>query len=348
MDNKNRSDIWGNLIMQIGSLAPVLTLLALILFFSIISPTFLTLNNMLNISTQISILALVAGAMTFVVLAAEIDLSVANVATMAGILMALSYTSDNAYLNGNLGLALLIALVASAGIGAMTGLTVTKLNIPSFAVTLAAMQISRGITLVTTQARPIYQLPDEITNLGSARLGSVPVLAIIAGVTLLIFHLILRYSHFGRHVYAVGGNKTAAKLVGIRTDLITFSCLLLAAITSGVAGILNVGRLGSAQTFGSEDLLIDSLAAVVIGGTSLFGGIGGIGNTVVGVLILGFLNNGLNQMTTNVFAKYLLKGLILLAALIINVVSVQLKDRAAKAMRASLFAEEHDNPEETN
>lgn len=334
------SEIWITLVTRLGSLAPVLTLLALILLFSLISPTFLTVNNMLNISAQISILALVAGGMTFVVLAAQIDLSVANVAMMAGILMALSYTSDVQFLQSNLFLSVLVAIVAAAGIGVLTGVTVTKLNIPSFAVTLAAMQISRGVTLVTTQARPIYDIPETLTDLGAARIGSVPVLAIIAAVVLLIFYLVLRYTHFGRYVYAVGGNPTAAKLVGIRTDLITFSCLVLAAVMSGIAGVLNVGRLGSAQTFGSEDLLIDSLAAVVIGGTSLFGGVGGIGNTVIGVLILGFLNNGLNQMTTNVFAKYLLKGIILLGALIINVMSVRLRDRATEAMRAALFTEE--------
>lgn len=324
-------------LVRIGSLAPVLTLAALVLFFSVVSPSFLTGANLLNIVAQVSILALVAGGMTFVVLSGEIDLSVANMATMAGIIMALAYNSDLPFLRFNVLTSTLLAILAAAGIGSATGLVVTKLGIPSFAATLAAMQISRGITLVLTQARPIYNVPESLSEIGSARVGPIPLLGLIAVGTLVLFHLILHYSRFGRYVYAVGGNRTAAKLVGIRVHQITFSCLVLSAVVSGIAGILNVGRLGSAQTFGSEDLLIDSLAAVVIGGASLFGGVGSIGGTVVGILILGVLNNGLNQMMANVFAKYLFKGLILLGALVINVLSIRLKDRAAEMAREALF-----------
>ncbi|MGQ9593925.1 MAG: ABC transporter permease, partial [Anaerolineae bacterium] len=240
-------------LIRIGSLAPVLTLLALVMLFSIVSPSFLTVPNLLNISAQVAILALVAGGMTFVVLGGEIDLSVANVATMAGIIMALAYNSNVPFLRSNVVTSVLLAIAASAGIGSITGLAVTKIGIPSFAATLAAMQISRGITLVFTQARPIYNVPEFLTDIGSARVGPVPFLAVLAGATLVLFHFVLRYSHFGRYVYAVGGNRMAARLVGIRVGRITFFCLVLSAIVSGVAGVLNVGRLGSAQTVGSED-----------------------------------------------------------------------------------------------
>jgi len=330
-------------LVRLGSLAPVLTLAALVFFFSVVSPSFLTVPNLLNIAAQISILALVAGGMTFVVLAGEIDLSVANMATMAGIIMALAYNSDVLLLKDNVFTSTLVAILAAAGIGSVTGFVVTKLGIPSFAATLAAMQISRGITLVLTQARPIYNVPPSLSDIGSARVGSIPILGLIAVGTLVLFHLILHYSRFGRYIYAVGGNRTAAKLVGIQVHWITFSCLVLSAVVSGVAGVLNVGRLGSAQTFGSEDLLIDSLAAVVIGGASLFGGVGNIGGTVVGILILGVLNNGLNQMMANVFAKYLFKGLILLGALVINILSIRLRDRAAEMAREALFVAEEDS-----
>jgi ribose transport system permease protein len=336
---KRRSDFRTTLLVRLGSFAPLITLLVLMLLFTLTSSKFLTVTNLLNISAQISILSMVAAGMTLVILTGEIDLSVANIAMMSGLLMALFYQSDWPLLGSNAFFSILTAILAAAGLGVVTGVSVTKLGIPSFAVTLATMQISRGVTMTVTEGRPIYQLPEPITALASARIGSVPALAVMAAVVLVFFYLILRYSHYGRYLYAVGGNRVAARLVGIRTSFITFSALLISATMAGIGGVLNTGRLGSAQTFGSEDLLIDSLAAVVIGGTSLAGGIGGIGNTILGILILGVLNNGLNQMSTNIFMKYLFKGIILLLALVINVLSVKLKNRATTMARADRYDE---------
>ena len=191
------------------------------------------------------------------------------------------------------------------------------------------MQISRGITMTVTEGN-IYTIPQSLKWLGTFRIGPVPGIALIAVGVVLIFYLVLKFTHFGRYIYAVGGNRTAAKTVGIRNGLIITLVMSIAGMMAGIGGMFTIGRLGSAQTFGSEDLLIDSLAAVVIGGTALSGGIGGIANTVLGVLILGVLNNGLNQMSSNIFLKYLLKGLILLAALIINILTGWIKANSAR------------------
>lgn len=316
---------------RLASLAPVLTLLALMIFFSVASPTFLQSANLLNILAQVAVLSIVAAGTTLVLLIGEIDLSIANVSMSVGLILALLYVSPLPFFGGNIYLCVFAGLVLACVIGLVSGLSVAVLGIPSFAVTLATMQISQGITMTVTEGAPIYEIAPELRWLGSSRLGPIPGLSVIAAAALILFHLLLRYTHFGRQIYAVGGNRMAAKMVGIRTDLITTLVLVISALTAGIGGVLTVARLGSAQTFGSEDLLIDSLAAVVIGGTALSGGVGGIPGTVLGVLILGVLNNGLAKMSTNIFLKYLFKGLILLAALIINVLTSWVKERASTA-----------------
>lgn len=315
------------LYMRLASFTPLLTLIALIVLFAFTSEKFLSWNNATNIAGQISILCIVASGMTLVVLMGEIDLSVANNAMMTGIIMAMLYNSEVPLFTGNLVFCGIVGLLAALAIGLIAGLSTAWLGIPSFAVTLATMQISRGITMTVTEGRPIYDLPEILTKIGSFRVGPVPGLFVIALLILLIFYLLLKYTHYGRYIYAVGGNRTAAKMVGIRTRLMTTSVMAISGFMAGIGGVLTVARLGSAQTFGSEDLLIDSLAAVVIGGTALSGGVGGIPNTIMGVLILGVLNNGLNQMSSNIFLKYLFKGLILLAALIINIFTGWIKNR---------------------
>ncbi len=322
-------------VSNLASFAPILTLLALVVLFSITSEKFLKLDNLLNITGQVAVLSIVASGMTLVVLLGEIDLSVANMATMAGIVTAMLFNSTLPVVGGNLVLAMLAGMLLSTLIGVLCGYSVAVLGIPSFAVTLATMQISRGITMTITEGRPIYDIPESLRAIGSFRVGPFPGLFVLAIVIMLFFYLLLNHTHYGRYIYAVGGNKTAAKMVGIRTRLITGSVMAISGLMAGIGGILTVARLGSAQTFGSEDLLIDSLASVVIGGTMLSGGVGGIPNTLLGVFILGVLNNGLNQMSSNIFVKYLFKGLILLLALIINVATIWIKNRSVNRQTGS-------------
>jgi ribose transport system permease protein len=176
-----------------------------------------------------------------------------------------------------------------------------------------------------------YAVPPLVVTLGSGSIGGVPWIVIVAAVTLLIAHLVLTYTRFGRYVYMVGGNREAAEFSGVNVRVIIGAVLVISAMCSGLAGMLGVAYFGSAQQNEFDTFLLDAIAAVVVGGTSLFGGRGGIGNTIVGVLILGVLNNGLDHVDIDSFLKILIRGLILLAALVINVYAQRLRTTARAA-----------------
>lgn len=313
-------------------LTPLLTLLALVIAFSVSTENFLDLANLRNIFAQTATLAIAATGVTFVLLCAEIDLSIAAVATMTGVLAA--------YLHGVAGVpgiaAVAFAAAVAAAAGFFNGLIVSRLSVPSFMVTLATMQIASGVGQHITKGKILYTLPHAVEYLGGAYIGKnepfrLPVVVICGVIVLLLGHLVLTYTRFGRYVYMTGSNREASRLSGVNTKNIVTACLAISGFTAGAAGILNTGRLGSAQGFGMENMLLDSVAAVVLGGTSLFGGEGGIKNTAIGLLIFGVLNNGLNLLQLDIFVRLWLRGLVLLAALLLNVYALHLQKRTAAA-----------------
>jgi ribose transport system permease protein len=294
--------------------------------FSLLTENFLKLVNLRNIFAQTATLAISATGVTFVLLCAEIDLSIAAVATMTGVIAA--------FLFGTFGISGAVAMgiggIVAAATGLLNGLISTRLGLPSFMVTLATMQIASGLGQHITKGKIIYTLPPAVEYLGGAYLGKhepfrFPVVIICGVVTLLIGHFVLTYTRFGRYVYMTGSNREAARLSGVDTKNIVAACLAVSGLTAGVAGMLNSGRLGSAQGFGMDNILLDSIAAVVLGGTSLFGGEGGIKNTAIGLLIFGVLNNGLNQLQLDIFVRLWLRGVVLLIALVINVYALRLR-----------------------
>jgi ribose transport system permease protein len=314
---------------QLRNIAPFLTLLALVAFFSFASPSFATVGNVWNILQQVSVTAIIAVGLTFVILTAEIDLSVAAVANATGIVVAF-FTMQDASVNiANLPLpgpaAVLLALMTCGALGLVTAVGVTRIGIPSFIMTLAMMQIAAGVCALLVRGQIAYSVPDIITTLGSRSIGGVPWIVIVAGTTLLVAHLVLTYTRFGRYVYMVGGNREAAEYSGVNVRLIIGSVMVISAMCSGLAGMLGVAYFGSAQQNEFDSYLLDAIAAVVVGGTSLFGGRGGIGNTIVGLFVLGVLNNGLDHVNIDSFLKILIRGLILLAALVINVYAERLR-----------------------
>ena len=174
-------------------------------------------------------------------------------------------------------------------------------------------------------------MPPLLNTLGGEYIGTedplrIPVIIVVAVVVLLIGHFVLTYTKFGRYVYMTGSNREAARLSGINTKFIVGASLMISAACAGCAGMLNTGRLGSAQGYGLDDMLLDSISAVVLGGTSLFGGEGGIKNTVIGLLIFGILSNGLNQLQLDIYVRLVIRGIILLIALIINIYALKLRD----------------------
>jgi ribose transport system permease protein len=319
---------------QMRNIAPFLTLIFLSAFFALASPSFATLDNLGNILTQVSVTGIIAVGLTFVILCAEIDLSIAGIANVTGIAVAF-FTMQESYVNiANLPLpgaaAILLAIALCALLGLVNALGLTVIGIPSFIMTLAMMQIAAGISALLVRGQIAYKVPDVITTLGSGSIGGVPWIVIVAALMLLGGHLVLTYTRFGRYVYMVGGNREAAEYSGLNVKLILGSVMVISAVCSGLGGMLGVAHFGSAQQNEFDTYLLDSIAAVVVGGTSLFGGRGGIGNTIVGLFVLGVLNNGLDHVNIDSFLKILIRGLILLAALVINVYAQQLRERAVE------------------
>ncbi|HWL82230.1 MAG TPA: ABC transporter permease [Roseomonas sp.] len=330
-----REPLWQRLGGQLRNLAPFATLLALIALFSALSPSFATTANLGNILQQVSITAIIAVGLTYVILCAEIDLSVASVANATGILLAFLTLQDASVNIANLPLpgplAVLFALLGCLALGAVTAFGVTRIGIPSFIMTLAMLQIGNGIAAMLVRGQIAYSVPEVILTLGSGSIGPVPWIVAIAGLVLLLGHLVLTYTRFGRYVYMVGGNREAAEHSGVNVKAVVAAVMIVSALCSGLAGMLGVAYFGSAQQNQFDNYLLDAIAAVVVGGTSLFGGQGGIGNTIVGLLVLGVLNNGLDHIRMDSFLKILIRGLVLLLALVINVYAQRLRNRQRSA-----------------
>jgi ribose transport system permease protein len=319
---------------QMRNIAPFLTLIFLSAFFAVASPSFATIDNVGNILTQVSVTGIIAVGLTFVILCAEIDLSIASIANVTGIAVAY-FTLQESYVNiANVPLpgwaAILLALLLCALLGLVNALGLTLIGIPSFIMTLAMMQIAAGISALLVRGQIAYKVPDLISTLGSGSIGGIPWIVIVAALMLLAGHLVLTYTRFGRYVYMVGGNREAAEYSGLNVNLVLGCVMVIAAVCSGIGGMLGVAHFGSAQQNEFDTYLLDSIAAVVVGGTSLFGGRGGIGNTIIGLFVLGVLNNGLDHVNIDSFLKILIRGLILLAALVINVYAQRLRARAAE------------------
>jgi ribose transport system permease protein len=304
----------------ITTLAPVWTLLAMIIFFGLASETFLRPINLNNILVQISTLAIFATGMTFVLLTGEIDLSIAAIAGLTGMIAA--------YLFQNLDIQEPFPTIAGLGaatvLGLISGLASTRFRIPTFMATLAMSYIAAGLNTYVSKGRTISTLPEISIFLGSGRIGGpggFRVIVVVAIVSLLIGYLVLRYTRFGRYVYMTGASKPAARLVGVNTNRIIISVLTISGFMAGVAGIVGMGRLGSAYPDVIPSYLLDTIAAVVLGGTALTGGRGGIPQTVMGLLIYGTLRNGLDNIPQiDPLLKDFITGVVLLGALIVNLV----------------------------
>ena len=309
-------------------LAPLATLIGMILFFGLATDSFLTGRNLwIGILAQYASVAVAAAGTTFVLLCAEIDLSIAAVAQFVGIIVAYLWVTP--WLGLELGQwGILVGVVAAALIGYVNGFFSAYVRIPSFMMTLAMSTIALGLAVFVTEGKPIFEVPSLLRTLGGTgtKIGPVPVVVIVAAVVLVTADVILGYTKFGRYVYMTGGNREAAEMSGVNTRRIVALCLMISGLTAGMAGMLNVGKLSSANPQPSSELLIFTIASVVLGGTSLFGGEGGIKNTILGVLILGVLRNGLNQVEgISIYIKQAVEGFFLVGALLLNVLALRLE-----------------------
>lgn len=297
--------------------APAISLGLIVLTFTLLVPQFLSLGTFSLILQQGAVLAIAATGLTYVLLCAEIDLSVGMTALLAaclcGVLWEQPWAAGAKGADGksvSLGLVLgliLIPIVAALIIGWLSGWLTIASGLPSFIITLAMMNIALGLARFLTRSEK-FAVPSMLTRLGndSWRLFGglrIPHSAILAAVVMLIAHLVLKHTRFGRYVYMTGGNREAARLSGVRTERIVIACLAVCAGTAALAGLVNAGRLNSVSLDQNADLLLDAVACVVLGGTSLFGGEGSIGRTIIGVLTFTTLKVGLNLMNIERLVK---------------------------------------------
>ncbi len=288
-------------------------LLMLCLIIAMISPRFLTVSNILNVLTQVSVNAILAIGMTFVILTGGIDLSVGSVLAITGAVVA-----TFAKAGGNILPGAIVTIALGAAIGLFNGLLVSKGKVQAFIVTLATMTIFRGVTYVFTDGNPISGLGDNISFIGNKMLFGVPIPIYLILIVLLIAWYTLTQTRFGRYVYALGGNEDSARLSGINTNKIKTLVYVISGITAAIAGIIVTSRIGSASPNAGTGFELDAIAAVVLGGTSLAGGEGKITGTIIGALIIGVLNNGLNLMGVSPFYQSIAKGVVILLAVLMD------------------------------
>lgn len=301
---------WQGRLRQMG---PGLAVLLLGLVLSLLSDRFLTVTNILNVLRQVSINAIIASGMTLVILTGGIDLSVGSVLALSGAAMA-----GLAAAGVHPALALLAGLAVGACLGLASGLIITRGGVAPFVATLSTMTIARGLTLVYTQGRPIGGLPDSLRALGTAYAGPIPLPIILMAAVVGIAYLLLTYTPAGRFLYALGSNEEAARFAGIAVKRVKASAYVLSGLTAAMAGAILTGRLGSAQPTAGAGFELDAIAAVVLGGTSLSGGKGGVLGTVIGALIIGILDNGLNLLNVSSFYQQVAKGAVILIAVLLD------------------------------
>lgn len=288
-------------------------LVILCVVITFVSPAFMTLSNITNVFTQVSTNAIIAVGMTFVILTGGIDLSVGSTVAISGALAASIIKSTN-----NIFLAVLAAGVVGIVIGLINGLLISKGKLQAFIATLATMTIFRGATLVFTNGTPISKLPEKFVEIGNGKLGFIPIPVIITVIVLVIAIYVLTQTRFGRYLYALGGNEDSARLSGINTTKIKTLVYVISGFASSIAGVIIASRIGSASPNAGTGFELDAIAAVVIGGTSLAGGEGRITGTIIGALIIGVLNNGLNLMNVSPFYQSIVKGLVILIAVLLD------------------------------
>lgn len=297
------------------NLGTILALIILMIFVSILNPAFLQSNNLLNLMRQLIINGFIALGMTFVILTGGIDLSVGSTLALTSAIFA------GLLQNGmNTGLAILIALVLGLVLGLLNGILITKGKLAPFIVTLATMTIFRGLTLVYTDGRPIAGPRDNFAFkfLGKGQFLGIPFQVILFILAFLVLWMILNKTVLGRKIYAVGGNEKASFISGINIDKVKIWVYVISSLMAVLSGLVLTSRLNSAQPTAGAAYEMDAIAAVVLGGTSMTGGSGSLTGTLIGILILGVLNNGLNLLGVSSFYQQIVKGIVILIAVLID------------------------------
>lgn len=302
-----------NIVRILGNYGMYIAFAILIIALAAASPAFLTYTNIINILRQISVIGIMAIGMTFVIATGGIDLSVGAILALVGVI------STSMVAEGS-DTPLVVAVLAGLGVGLLcgifSGIFIAKLGVPEFIATLATMTIARGLCYVYTDGRPITGFRNDYKVIGGGSVGVAPIPVLIFLVVIVIGIILLNFSKFGRQVLAVGGNEKAAIVSGINAARIKFICYALSGVASAIAGIVLSSRTQTGQPAAGDGNELDAITAVVIGGASLSGGSGSIIGTVVGMLIIGVMTNGLDLLNVSSYYQQVIKGIIILIAVL--------------------------------
>ena len=293
---------------NLGIIVAFLVLCVFLSVFPKTSGSFFTRQNIFNVLRQISTNLFLACGMTMVIILGGIDLSVGSIIALSGCISA----GCVARYNLPLPIALLMGLLVGLLVGMFNGAVISKTTIPAFIVTLATMNIAKGLAYVYTGGSPVRVVTKEWQFLGAGYVGIFPTPVVILVIVLIITAIIMNKTKMGRHMYAVGGNQQAAEFSGIKVEKVKFFVHAFSGLMAGLAGIVLASRMYSGQPTAGDGAEMDAIAAVVVGGTSMAGGSGKIGGTIIGGLIIGVLNNGLNLLNVNSFWQYVVKGVVIL------------------------------------
>lgn len=301
--------------MRARRFGTLIGLLALSAVLWALTPHFLTVSNLLNVAQQTSINAIVAVGMTYVILSGGIDLSVGSIVALSGVVLGTLLQDGQP-----LPVAIAAALAIGIACGLLNGALVSWGGLPPFIVTLGMMSIARGAALVFTEGRPVSGFDAGFRSLATGSVGFVPAPVVVMIAVYLVAHLVLTRTTFGRYVYAIGGNEEATRLSGVAVRLHKTLIYGVAGLMSAVAAIILTARLNSAQPIAGMMYELDAIAATVIGGTSLMGGEGSLGGTLVGALIMGVLRNGLNLLGVSSFLQQIVIGGVIVGAVLVDTV----------------------------
>jgi ribose transport system permease protein len=298
----------------------LLSLVMLCVIFSFLNPRFMSVVNFMNILQQVAVVAIAAFGMTWVILLGEIDLSVGSIIAVAGMVGAQCFAFGLGFAP-----ALVVTLLAGALMGMLNGVLTAKLLLPSFIVTVATMGIYRGMVSLPTNGAPAMIENSTWTAIGTESFLGLPIIIWVVAVLFLVNHILLSKTSFGRRAYLTGGNREAAVYSGIKVDRLKITIFMISGVMAAISGVLLSSRLFSAQTNAGMSYELDAIAAAVLGGTSLAGGVGTMVGTILGALIIGVMNNGMNMLSVPYFYQLIVKGLVILIAVWLDVRAKQAK-----------------------
>lgn len=287
----------------------VLALLVLAGVFTLTSPHFLTAENLVNVLRQTAVVSILGVGMTFAIISAEIDISIGGITAVSAMLAAMTLSAGYPWFVGAV-----VCLGVGLGFGLLNGLITTRVGIPSFLVTLGMLGVTSGLALIVTNTQPVRVQAAGLFTVFSGQIGPIPIIVIWAAVVVSVGHLVLSRTRFGQHVYATGDDTQAARYTGIDTDKIKTLTLALSGLAAGIAGILLMARLSVARPTMGDGVMLPAIAAVILGGTSLFGGRGWIPGTVLGAVLMSTIDNGLVLNGFGSSFQELIRGMVIIVA----------------------------------